>query len=161
MKRRWGMMIVIFALATATLLFTDRTPRATSNVVDGSTATVRMGAAEITAEVAVSDQARSRGLSGRPSLSDHEGMLFVFPQPGRYRFWMQSMLFPLDIIWIEHNRIVDMAEDVPAPNPEVVTVTPKARATYVLEVAAGTAARLGIRVGDLVRIEFDNRRKNT
>lgn len=42
-----------------------------------------------------------KGLSGRESLAENQGMLFVFPKLDIYEFWMKDMKFPLDIIWIQ------------------------------------------------------------
>ena len=52
---------------------------------------------KIKVELAITPEARAQGLSGRPSLSENEGVLFVFDKPDKYSFWMKNMNFPLDI----------------------------------------------------------------
>ena len=37
---------------------------------------------------------------------DGVGMLFVFNSPGQYSFWMKDMHFPLDMVWIDSDKIV-------------------------------------------------------
>jgi uncharacterized membrane protein (UPF0127 family) len=113
--------------------------------------TVRIGQNIIAVELATTTEAWQKGLSGRASLDPDNGMLFLFPKPDVYRFWMPDMHFPLDIIWIsEDNRIVDIDENVShgfdPMNP--VFFTPRSRVKYVLEVNAGFAKRGGIRIGE-------------
>jgi uncharacterized protein len=60
-------------------------------------------------QVADNNERRMQGLMYRASLADDEGMLFVYPQPGNYRFWMKNTLIPLTVIWMdEQAKIVDI-----------------------------------------------------
>lgn len=118
-------------------------------------ATVRIGSTAIAAEVVRDTEAIRRGLSGRDALDPKSGMLFVFPKPKTYRFWMRGMRFPVDIVWICNDRIVGITERV-APEPG--TAHPQfhyapRKANYVLEIAAGIAAERHFHVGDLVVFE--------
>ncbi len=104
-------------------------------------------------EIADDDAERGKGLSGRESLPEDRGMLFVFENPGRYSFWMYEMRFALDIIWIdEDGRVVHIEENLQpcTPNQVCSSYTPSADAKYVLEVNAGLAKKHGIVVGDVV-----------
>lgn len=93
---------------------------------------------------------QAQGLSGRTTLGEREGLLFVFPQAGLYNFWMKDMLFPIDIIWIgEDRRVVDLTEDA-RPESYPKTFTSRAPARYVLEVPAGTVRRENFAIGDPV-----------
>jgi len=95
---------------------------------------------------------RAQGLSGKDALSENEGMLFVFDRADYHAFWMKDMRFPLDIIWIDDNRVVvDMATHA-LPSSFPASFVPVEPARYVLEVSAGFADRHKIRVGD--RVEF-------
>ncbi len=58
---------------------------------------------------AVDNQSRSRGLSGKKSLAEDEGMLFVFELAGKYGFWMPDMRFDIDIVWIRGGRVVGVS----------------------------------------------------
>src|SRR3989338_662243 len=57
-------------------------------------------------ELAVTPAQRERGLSGRDRLEPRSGMLFVFEDDGVRGFWMKGMTFPIDIIWIDDERVV-------------------------------------------------------
>jgi uncharacterized protein len=106
-------------------------------------------------EVAETMDRRERGLSGHAPLADDEGMYFIFDSPDRYAFWMKEMLFPLDLIWINADTIVDITTDVPAPVPgqtELPLYRPVAPADKVLEVNAGFAKRHGLRLGMPVKL---------
>ena len=82
-------------------------------------------------------------------------MLFVFQMPAIYRFWMPDMHFPLDMIWINNGKVVDISANVTttfdAANPTFYT--PKSPAKDVLEVNAGYSAAHGIEPGDSVTFE--------
>lgn len=103
-------------------------------------------------EVADSDPARIRGLSGRNSMDQDAGMLFVFDVPGIYPFWMKDMKFPLDMVWIADGRVVDVATLRPPVPTELVPPShiPLAKANLVLELNAGKAADLGLVKGAYV-----------
>lgn len=101
---------------------------------------------------------KQRGLSGKNSLERNEGMLFVFGWPAVRRFWMKDMLIPIDIIWINGNRIVGFEENV-SPQPgvsmtELAVYKSPSPVDYVLEVPAGTVGRIGASVGDEVSIRL-------
>lgn len=109
--------------------------------------------ASIKAELAITAKERMKGLSGRRSLKDDEGMLFVFERPDFHTFWMKDMNFPIDIIWIsEEMRIADIARDArPESFPE--NFLPKRQAKYVLEVNSGWAEKNGAEEGDIVTVK--------
>ncbi|MFA6384652.1 MAG: DUF192 domain-containing protein [Candidatus Omnitrophota bacterium] len=108
----------------------------------------------VNAEIADTDGARMTGLMYRGSLAENGGMLFVFPGPGRYSFWMMNMRFPLDIIWIdETRRIVDIKAGVePCAAGSCESILPRSDALYVLEVPAGFTLRHQAAIGDTVSI---------
>ena len=121
--------------------------------------TITMPNGVLVAEVVDTPASRELGLSGRSSMRDNEGMMFVFDHPGRYGFWMKDMLFPLDIVWINQNGVVVHIERnlspvsyrvLPRTNPETFINTPDA--SYVLEVNAGRADEYGLYLGSKVKI---------
>ncbi len=80
-------------------------------------------------------------------------MLFIFPTPDTYAFHMKDMRFPIDIIWIRSNVIVDISKDVPVPKGmDLPTYQPSADADMVLEVNAHFTDRYNIQPGDKVEI---------
>src|SRR5215213_560068 len=50
------------------------------------------------ADIAATDEQRTKGLSVKDSLAENEAMLFVFNNEGEHTFWMKNMKFPIDII---------------------------------------------------------------
>ncbi len=107
-------------------------------------------------EVEISDTAlkRAKGLSGRKILKEDNGMLFVFTKPGKYSFWMAGMNFPLDIIWINGNKIVDISKNVQSLKniglPAIVS--PSMEINKVLELSAGAVEKFGIKINDEIKI---------
>lgn len=118
-------------------------------------ATVRFPDATVIAEIASTPEAQRQGLSGRVSLGDDEGMLFVYSQPGPYQFWMKGMRFPLDVIWLRDGTVVDMVLDAPVPTDVPPILTSVSLANSVLEVNAGFVARHNIKIGTTAAIRFD------
>ncbi len=111
-------------------------------------ATAKINRSVIYIDVAQTPEEKQLGLSGRESLPNGEGLLFVYDQPGQHRFWMKDMNFPIDIIWIaEDYRVVDITKDL-SPDTYPETFTSSRPAQYVLEVNAGYSDELDIRIGD-------------
>lgn len=106
-----------------------------------------------TVELAVTPKEQQKGLGFRDSLDTDTGMFFVYQTAQTYGFWMKGMRFPIDIIWIRDQNIVDISKNVPvATESSLPTYSPKVPANKVLEVNAGIAEKLGIQVGDTVKI---------
>lgn len=105
------------------------------------------------AEIAVTAAERSRGLMHRESLAKDHGMLFVFPEEARHRFWMKNTKVALDIIFIgAERRVVGIARRAqPCREEPCRTYGPEANAAYVLEIAGGLSDAYGFATGDLVQ----------
>lgn len=108
------------------------------------------GALEV--EVADTQPSRELGLSGRKSMQDDEGLLFVFDEPGRYGFWMKDMQFPLDIVWINQNGVIVSIERDLSPDTYPKTYMNQSEALYVLEMNKGLAERFGLYLGSKIKI---------
>ncbi len=103
-------------------------------------------------EVASTKASREQGLSGRESMGDDEGLLFVFETPGKYGFWMKDMKFPLDLIWISENgTVVDIERNL-TPDSYPKTFINEVDAMYVLEINGGLAQKFGLFLGTKVKI---------
>lgn len=133
-------------------------PPGVENQEDAAPKYVKVGSRQFTVEVAKTESDRKTGLSGRTSLDKNSGMLFVFATTDvRPRFWMKDMKFPIDIIWIDNNKIVQISENIPIlikelPDDKISFYVPRQPVDYVLEVTAGTAKNEGIKVGDSVEL---------
>jgi uncharacterized membrane protein (UPF0127 family) len=120
---------------------------------------VKIADLKVLAEVAKNPAQRAKGLSGRTSLKDNEGMLFVFDREDRYPFWMKEVLIPLDFIWISRDKTV--ADITPNAQPEPEKPQSQLRiyrsavpVLYALEVKANLTREKNIRVGDEVEFKL-------
>ena len=140
MKR---ILIVVIALLTIGLLWYYRSHPLASKV--------RIRGATIAVEVAATETQKQKGLGGRSSLPQDNGMLFPYDHKEQYNFWMRGMQFPLDFIWIDDKIIADITRNVQPPQGNnIPIVTPAVAIDTILEVNAGTVDRLGIQIGDTV-----------
>jgi uncharacterized membrane protein (UPF0127 family) len=126
-------------------------PRTRVEVVHPDTGAVLL---TVDAELATTLETRTRGLMERPSLPADQGMLFLFEVAQPLSFWMFNTLIPLDIIFADaERRITSIYASVPPCRPPLrcPTYPSHGPAQFVLEVNAGTAAKVGIGVGDELR----------
>jgi uncharacterized membrane protein (UPF0127 family) len=101
-------------------------------------------------EVARTRAQQARGLMFRKWMPFDHGMLFVFEEEGPVRMWMKNTVLPLDMIFLSRTgRVVDIHEHAVPFSEDVITSSGVAKA--VLEIHAGTAARIGLRRGDFIR----------
>ena len=108
---------------------------------------------KIEAELAYTDETRSRGLMFRESLPSDSGMLFIFPFVDQHGFWMKNTLIPLDIIWInERKEIVYITTAEPCKADPCNSYVPMQKSKYVLELNGGFAKKHNLKVG--TRLEF-------
>jgi hypothetical protein len=114
-------------------------------------------------EIADDDASRQIGYMYREAVGPHEGMLFIFDAPGQHPFWMRNCKVNLDIIWLDAtHRVVEIAHDLapcPAEGP-CPHVRPMRAASYVLEVAGGTARREHLAFGDSVTLHLAKGQRN-
>ena len=103
----------------------------------------------IALEVAQSAEQQRLGLMSRPALPPLRGMWFPFKNPRPLRFWMLNTLAPLDMIFVLGRTVVAIQPRVPVcPGLPCPSYGPRQLADGVVELAAGEAEHLGIRVGD-------------
>jgi uncharacterized membrane protein (UPF0127 family) len=93
-------------------------------------------------------QTRTRGLQGFRTLQANEAALFIFDTPEEVTFWMGSVLYAIDIIFIgPDEKVVRTYADC---RPGSRDLYPSGQAVkWVIETAAGS----GIKAGDRVRVE--------
>ena len=102
-----------------------------------------------TVEVANTWMQRRQGLQNRRTLARDAGMLFDFRKPQMVSMWMKDTFLSLDMIFIDADGIIfSIAENTEPLSLDAVGSG--APVLAVLEVNAGTVARLGIRPGDRV-----------
>jgi uncharacterized membrane protein (UPF0127 family) len=101
--------------------------------------------------IADNDKTREQGLSGIKKLKDNEGMVFVFRKPDYYAFWMKDMNFPLDFIYVNINKVVDIKENI-SPQTYPQAFEPVGPSDKIIEVNVGTVQKLSIKKGDIIQL---------
>ena len=107
----------------------------------------RTGRHAFAVEVARTDAQRAKGLMFRRSMPQNAGMLFDFEVERNISMWMKNTYIPLDMVFIRADgTVVGVARDTTPFSEE--PIPSGAPASAVLEVNAGTAARIGLAPGD-------------
>jgi uncharacterized membrane protein (UPF0127 family) len=105
--------------------------------------------------LATTQAEREAGLMNK-TITDATTMLFVFPVPGYYPFWMYHTDSSLDIMWLSVNGSAGLVVYLVQAAPtcfiasQCVNYIPSAEANYVLEAKAGFAEANNITVGTSV-----------
>ena len=117
---------------------------------------VKIGDTAVNAEIADTALKKMKGLMFRSSLGEIDGMLFLFDTEGYYGFWMMNTSIPLDIIWINSDKKIIFIEHNIQPCQENAceSFTSNETAKYVLELNAGTAEKVGLKIGDEVELKL-------
>jgi len=99
--------------------------------------------------IAEDDRSRQQGLMFVKSLPADHGLLFLFDRPQFAAFWMKNTYLSLDIVYIAPDGVVVNIKHDTTPLSEnpIESASP---VKGVLEVLAGTAARIGLKAGDRV-----------
>lgn len=122
-----------------------------------TTPSLTINQTKINLEIAQTPEELMLGLGNRPSLPKNKGMLFIMPQKAIHTFWMKNTLFPLDIIWIDQNKIVDITPQIAVEkdpsNPKYI-YSPSSPVKYVLEVNAGFTQKNNIHINDQVKLKL-------
>lgn len=109
------------------------------------TVELRAGMHIVQAQVARTEQQRALGLMHVKSMPQHEGMLFVFEQPGTQCFWMRNTLLPLSIAFLtDSGEIVNVEEMKPLDESNHCSARP---VRFALEMNAGWFAKKGLKAG--------------
>jgi len=148
MKRR------IPAMALVLILLGGRLPAQSGRPGDKFIKIYLPSGSSVTAELAVTDAERARGLMFREKLFPDQGMLFVFERESAAAFWMKNTLIPLDMLWLDRDRrVVHIERNVPPCKADPCpSYAPSRPGLYVLELPAGAADRFGLKTGD--RLDF-------
>lgn len=106
---------------------------------------LRVGMYRIDAQVAQRFAERQHGLMHRQSMPQHEGMLFVFEQPGVQCFWMKNTVLPLTAAFVaDDGTIVNLVDMQPLDENSHCSAKP---VRFVLEMNQGWFAAKKIQAG--------------
>ncbi|PSL44933.1 hypothetical protein CLV51_105306 [Chitinophaga niastensis] len=104
---------------------------------------------KIDIQLAQTDQQREDGLMYRKSMTDEQGMLFIFNDMEERSFWMKNTYISLDIIYIADNMEIVSIQKYATPLSEQSLPSFK-KAKYVLEVNGGFCDKYHIGYGDKI-----------
>jgi uncharacterized membrane protein (UPF0127 family) len=129
---------LLFAVA---LVGCDRAP-------DSSLPITRMqiGAQTFNLEIASSSHDQRVGLMHREHLDADHGMIFPLPDEQVQMFWNHDVHFPLDVVFLNDRGDIVSIVRLEAFNDR--GMSSNVPALYAIELNAGTAARLNLKVGD-------------
>lgn len=155
MKTKNKLLLIVFILILISLGYFGYLFFVKPCITDNS-AIVQIGKVRYQVEIADDYLEIIKGLSGRPFLNQDRGMLFIFNKKDYHIFGMKGMQFPIDIIWVEDDKIVDMTENVPVPPDSnyLIQYKPKMPVNKVLEVNAGETKRNNISLGQKISISL-------
>ena len=146
MMRRLALGPSLQAILWAVILAVGAARAIEQQVVEIAT---RTGVHVFSIELAATEEERARGLMYRQQLPEEHGMLFDFEREEPVAMWMHDTYIPLDMIFIRGDgRILRIAERTQPLSDRIIPSGGPVRA--VLEVAGGTAKRLGIAPGDRI-----------
>ena len=106
--------------------------------------------------IANDDKSRQVGLSNRKSLDQNTGMIFIFPKKGIYSFWMKNTQIPLDMLYINDDKIVYIVKNAPpqaGKTGNLPIYTPTNEANFVLEINGGQSDKYKFKTGDKVTLK--------
>lgn len=139
-------IIVLFTSAMATFMLLNGCIQADNGP------TVIIGKAKVQVELADTPAKRRVGLMERRHMDKNKGMLFVFEQVEKPVFWMKDCYIPLDIMFINNNRIVQFYESVPPCKEDPCPLYPCVEnVDKALEVNAGFIRKHNIKIGDTIK----------
>ncbi|NJN07543.1 MAG: DUF192 domain-containing protein [Richelia sp. RM1_1_1] len=93
------------------------------------------------------------GLKFRKSIPENRGMLFVVNRVEPIRLWMKDTYIPLDIIFMRDGVVNDIVTNAtPCKEQPCPAYGGRFPANQIIEIPAGKASKLGIKVGDKITI---------
>ncbi len=162
-KRIISGIVVVLALATAIFLVT-RPSQPTGTSASFSLpqeklprVSASLGGETFDVMVVRTEAEQSLGLGGLSGLRPNEGMIFPYASDDSYGFWMKDMLFSIDIVWLDKDSKIVWIERGVSPETYPSIFFPRVPARSVLELPAGTTARLGVAVGSALEIDLSAR----
>jgi hypothetical protein len=111
-----------------------------------------LGAAEVTAEMALTPLQQETGMMFRTNLDENSGMIFPLPYLQRANFWMFQCPLPLTAAYIDPQGQILEIHELHANETNGV-VADSSNIFYVLEMSQGWFARHHIEPGTIVRTE--------
>ncbi len=124
-------------------------PEARAQSLEKLSIVTASGTHDFSVEVMRTGPELEHGLMFRRFLPPDRGMLFDFKTERPVMMWMKNTYLPLDMVFIaKSGRVVGIAENAEPLSEKII---PSGAPTYgVLELNAGTAGKIDLKVGDEV-----------
>ena len=150
--KRAALYLAGAALAVACANTPARTPDPFPNLQQAEIEVAAAGGAHrFRVWIADDDRSRTRGLMFVREMPADRGMLFIFQVPQPAAFWMKDTYLSLDLIFIDpQGRVLNIARD--ARPFSLTAIRSDGPIIAVLELLAGTAARIGLAPGDRIEV---------
>lgn len=165
----WIMVLIVVAAATATTLTLQSCSDTGGTAAASGLVRVDVPAKDGTTqsfflEPALDNETRFKGLSGRTTIDDDGGMIFVFTRAEVRKFVMRDCPIPIDIVYVDNGgRIIAAHAMLPeepqrADEPDadyeerLKRHSSKFACDVVIELQGGMIERLGLEEGEVVKI---------
>ncbi len=128
--------------------------------------TIEIAGKSYTMELALTRQTRERGLMDRTTISDDEGMLFVFPDAAERSFWMKNCYIDIDLMFLDSRGTVMSVHRMVIETPKGEDESPwmyerrlhhywsNGPSRFAIELSAGSLDRLQIDVNDTIVLDL-------
>ena len=143
----FGVLALVFALGTNGMAQTGPQPELPKEKLVVVTHDGKRH--DFNVEMALSNSQQMTGLMFRPVVPADGGMLFDWGSPRPSQMWMKNTISSLDMLFINADGSIRAIAEHTVPQ-SLATIDSNGPVRATLELAAGTAARLDIRVGDKV-----------
>ena len=119
------------------------------DTASGARYPLTLGDKQIEVEAAIKPIEHKKGLMYRESLARDSGMLFIFPEAKRQRFWMKNTPIDLDIGYFDRNGVLQ--EVYPLHRRDLTHVDSRSfDIQFALEMNRGWFERNSVRPGDRI-----------
>lgn len=161
-KKKRGIIIISIGLLSLGLIFIlklkpNKVETILPNKVNKSiNRTISLGGHKLSVEIADTPEKKEKGLSGRKSLAENSAMIFPYNPPERVVFWMPDMNFPIDIVYLNNNQVVEIYKQVPnfpadTPRDQLPRYPSRFPVNLVIELPAGWSDSHNLKIGDTVQ----------
>ena len=99
--------------------------------------------------LATTQKQQARGLMHVRSLTEHTGMLFIYPEERIRAMWMKNTYIPLDILFIKKTGHISSISKKTEPL-SLATIRSEEPVQYVLELAGGITDDFGLQQNDQI-----------